>query len=300
MKNRSGWIIGLLFVTHLFALDHAAIAQDDLLSLLEEDESEITYAEAAFKGTRIVNGHSTKLRNKNQLEFLITHRFGPISSGGYELFGLDEANIRLALEYGISDAFEIGLGRSSFEKTYDGFLKWKFLRQKSGAKNSPVSMAWFSSMAVTSLRFEGQDVNFDDRTGYTHQLLIARKFNSAFSFQLNPGFVHLNTVPEIEDDNDILYLGGGFRYKFTPSVALTFEYYYRFNELSSVETYDPIGIGFDIETGGHVFQLVFTNSRPTFEKGFITNTVDNFWDGDIRFGFNISRTFQTGVKKGDW
>ena len=161
-------------------------------------------------------------------------------------------------------------------------------------------MAWFSSMAVTSLRFEGQNVNFDDRTGYTHQLLIGRKFNSALSFQFNPGFVHLNTVPEIEDDNDILYLAGGFRYKFTPSVALTFEYYYRFNELNSIETFDPIGIGFDIETGGHVFQLVFTNSRPTFEKGFITNTVDNFWDGDIRFGLNISRTFQTGVKKGDW
>jgi len=299
MKNKSSWIIGFLLVTLLFTLDHKAKAQDDLLSLLEEDDSEITYAEAAFKGTRIVNGHSTKLRNKNQLEFLITHRFGPISGGGYELFGLDEANIRLALEYGISDAFEIGLGRSSFEKTYDGFVKWKFLRQKSGAEKSPISIAWFSSMAVTSLRFEGQDVNFDDRIGYTHQLLIARKFNSAFSFQLNPGFVHLNTVPEIEDDNDILYLGGGFRYKFTPSVALTFEYYYRFNELTSVETFDPIGIGFDIETGGHVFQLVFTNSRPTFEKGFITNTVDNFWDGDIRFGFNISRTFQTGIRKGD-
>ena len=112
--------------------------------------------------------------------------------------------------------------------------------------------------------------------------------------------VHINTTPTSQDDNDIIYLGGGFRYKLTQSLALTFEYYYRFNEWSSIETYNPIGIGFDIETGGHVFQLVFTNSRPTFEKGFITNTVDNFWEGDIRFGFNISRTFQTGVGKGDW
>jgi len=112
--------------------------------------------------------------------------------------------------------------------------------------------------------------------------------------------VHLNTVPKNTDDNDIIYLGSGLRYKITPSVALTFEYYYRFNELTSIETFNPIGFGFDIETGGHVFQLVFTNSRPTFEKGFITNTVDDFWDGDIRFGFNISRTFQTGVGKNGW
>ncbi len=275
-------------------------AQDDLMDLLEEDDQEINYTIATFKGTRIINGHTTKLRKKNELEFLISHRFGTINSGSYEFFGLDEANIRLALEYGISDVLNIGIGRSSFEKTYDSFIKWKFLRQQSGSKNIPVSMAWFSSIAVTTLRSSTLEIDFNDRIAYTHEILIARKFSSNFSFQLMPGLVHINTTPTSDDNNDIYFLGGGFRYKFTRSVAFTFEYYYRFNPLTSIQTYDAIGVGIDIETGGHVFQLLFTNSNAPFEKGFITQTTDDFWNGDIRFGFNISRTFQLGQKSSSY
>ena len=274
------------------------LGQDDLLSLLEEDEGPV-YASAVFKGTRIVNGHSTKLRKSKELEFLISHRFGPVSGGSYELWGLDEANIRLALEYGISDVVNVGLGRSSFEKTYDVYIKWKFLRQQSGQRNIPVSMAWFSSAAVSTLRTI-PETSTGDRTGYAHQLLISRKFSSAFSFQLMPGLVHLNAVPSNQDPNNIAYLGGAFRIKITRSVAITGEYYYRFDELSSIQTFDPFGIGFDIETGGHVFQLHFTNAQAVFEKGFIATTTDDFWNGDIRFGFNISRTFQLGGGKGSY
>ena len=293
MKNRYVVFAGLLFFSF------PVCAQDDLLDLLDETDESVNYAAATFKGTRIINGHSTKLRKKKVLEFLISHRFGRINNGIYEFFGLDEANIRLALEYGITDVLNIGVGRSSFDKTYDGFVKWKFLRQKTGAQRSPVSMALFSSYAIYSVRAEGQNINFEDRIGYTFELLIARKFNSDFSFQLIPGMVHLNSVPSAEDDNDIYYLGGGLRYKLTRSFALTMEYYYRFNPLTSTETFDVIGFGFEIETGGHVFQLLFTNTLAPFEKGFITETVDDFWDGDIRFGFNISRTFQLG-QKGKW
>ena len=286
-----------VFFALLLFSSFPVFAQDDLLDLLDETDESVNYVIATFKGTRIINGHSTKLRNKKALEFLISHRFGRINNGIYEFFGLDEANIRLALEYGITDVLNIGVGRSSFDKTYDGFVKWKFLRQKTGEQRSPVSMVLFSSYAINSVRSEGQNINFADRIGYTFQLLIARKFNSNFSFQLIPGMVHLNSVPSAEDDNDIYYLGGGLRYKLTRSLALTMEYYHRFNPLTSTETFDLIGIGIDIETGGHVFQLMFTNTNAPFEKGFITETVDDFLDGDIRFGFNISRTFQLGQKR---
>ena len=291
MKNKYVVFAVLLFFSS------PGFAQDDLLDLLDETDESVNYTIATFKGTRIINGHSTKLRKKKVLEFLISHRFGRINNGIYEFFGLDEANIRLALEYGITDVLNIGVGRSSFDKTYDGFVKWKFLRQKTGAQRSPVSMALLSSYAINSVRAEGQNINFEDRIGYTFELLIARKFNSEFSFQLIPGMVHLNSVPSAEDDNDIYYLGGGLRYKLTRSSAITMEYYYRFNPLTSTETFDVIGFGFEIETGGHVFQLLFTNTLAPFEKGFITETVDEFWDGDIRFGFNISRIFQLGQKR---
>lgn len=282
----------------LFFLSLASrLRSQDLMDLLDEDDNSVNYTIATFKGTHIVNGHSSKVRSKGELEVLISHRFGPVSGGAYELFGLDQANTRIALEYGVSDVLELGLGRSTYEKTFDGFVKWKILRQKTGAENSPISLVWFSSIAVTSLKFDEQDVSFADRTGYTNELIIARKFSRAFSFQLVPGLVHINTVPTDEDPNDLPYLGAALRYKITSSVHLTMEYYYRFDEYSSDKTFDPFGIGFDIETGGHVFQLHFTNSRTVFEKGFIAQTFDDFWKGDIRFGFNISRTFQTGVNK---
>lgn len=290
MKNR------LIVFLLLYAIGSPALAQDDLMDLLEEDEEqEVKYITAAFKGTHVINGHSTKTKNKGELDFLIYHRFGPVNSGIQEFFGLDQANMRLGFEYGLSDQLDLGIGRSTYEKTYDGFVKWKFLRQKTGAENFPVNIVWLSSIAIPTIEIN-EPLSTVDRMGFTHQLMISRKFGQNFTFQIMPGMVHLNTVPKTTDDNDIFYIGGAFRYKITRSLALTGEYYYRFNPIESIRTYDVVGFGVDIETGGHVFQLHITNSRPTFEKGFITDTKDDFWDGDIRFGFNISRTFQLGKK----
>ena len=290
MKNR------LIVFLLLYAIGSPALAQDDLMDLLEEDEEqEVKYITAAFKGTHVINGHSTKTKNKGELDFLIYHRFGPVNSGIQEFFGLDQANMRLGFEYGLTDQLDLGIGRSTYEKTYDGFVKWKFLRQKTGAENFPVNIVWLSSIAIPTIEIN-EPLSTADRMGFTHQLMISRKFGQNFTFQIMPGMVHLNTVPKTTDNNDIFYIGGAFRYKITRSLALTGEYYYRFNPIESIRTYDVVGFGVDIETGGHVFQLHFTNSRPTFEKGFITDTKDDFWDGDIRFGFNISRTFQLGKK----
>ncbi len=281
----------MIFVTIL-----PAMAQDDLMDLLDEDdENEVKYVTAAFKGTHIINGHSTKTKNKGELDFLIYHRFGPVNSGIQDLFGLDQANMRMGFEYGITDALDLGIGRSSYEKTYDGYVKWKLFRQKSGAEIFPVTMVLLSSIALPTINIS-EPLSTVDRLGFTYELLISRKFGQIFTFQIMPGMIHLNVVPKTSDDNDIFYIGGAFRYKLSRSIALTGEYYYKFNPIESFQNYDVVGIGVDIETGGHVFQLHFTNSRPTFEKGFITNTTDDFWNGDIRFGFNISRTFQLGKK----
>ena len=284
----------LLFITiPLYSIP--SIAQDDLLDMLGDDEPEVNYIAAAFKGTHIINGHSTKTKSKGELDFLIYHRFGTVNSGIQEFFGLDEANMRLGFEYGLTDLINIGIGRSTYDKTYDGFIKWKFLRQKTGAENSPVSITWISTIAIPTVDIT-DSLSTVERMSFAHQVMISRKFGERLSLQLMPGMVHLNTVPQASDNNDIVYLGAAYRYKLNQSFALTGEYYLQFNPIASVQTYDAIGFGVDIETGGHVFQLHITNSRPTFESGFIVGTVDNFWDGDIRFGFNISRTFQVGKK----
>ena len=287
--------ISLLLCIILFVIDVPSRAQDDLMGLLNDDAEEINYAFAVFKGTHVINGHSTKTKNKGELDFLIYHRFGPVNSGIKEFFGLDQANMRLGFEYGVIDGLNFGIGRSTYEKTYDSYVKWKFVRQKKGAEIFPFSLVWLSSIAIGTNELP-DDIKTIDRIGYTHELLISRKFGSRISLQLIPGMIHLNAVPEMRDSNDVFYLGGAYRIKLNQSFALTGEYYYRFNPLVSIQTYDSFGLGVDIETGGHVFQLHITNARPTYEKGFITDTTDDFWDGDIRFGFNISRTFQTGKK----
>jgi len=222
--------LNLLCIFFCILLSLTCYSQD-LLDLIEESESEgDRYTSATFKGTRLINGHSIKTRKKKELEFIISHRFGTINSGAREFWGLDETNTRLALEYGLTDALNIGLGRSSFQKTFDWFLKYKFLRQRSGEKSMPISAVFFTSMAVTTFETASdREMDFADRTSYTYQLLIARKFSSNFSFQIMPTLIHTNLVTFADDDNDIFSIGAGGRYKITPSVSLNLEYYYQVN-----------------------------------------------------------------------
>ena len=270
-------------------------SQDDLSALLEEESKDEQWdlGSGTFKGTRLINGHSTELRKRGVLELIISHRFGAINSGIGELFGLDDANIRIGLDYSLTDRFAIGLGRSSFQKVYDGFIKYKILSQQAGAKSSPVSVVYFSHMGINSSKWSNPERpnRSTDRYSFTHQLLLARKFNASTSLQLMPSVVHRNLVPTTEEENLIYALGVGGRQKLTKSIALTFEYYYQFNNENDLY-HNSTSFGFDIETGGHVFQLHFTNSNPTFERGFITETTGDFFSGDIHFGFNITRAFQ--------
>jgi len=281
-------IITLCFLVYAMVL----AAQDDLLASLEEEQAdETTWVDATFKGTRLINGHSIETRKKGVMDFMISHRFGTIDGGTYELFGLDQASIRIGLEYAVSDRLYFGIGRSSFEKTYDSFVKYRLFRQSKGKRNFPLSVTWLSSVALKTLKNPDLELSFQDKLAFTNQLLIARKFDNGISLQLMPTWVHRNLIQEEDLNNDVLALGVGGRIKISQRVALCAEYYYQFQDLNE-RTTNAIAIGFDIETGGHVFQLQFTNATSMVPKGFITETTNDFFDGEIHFGFNISRTFQ--------
>jgi hypothetical protein len=281
----------------LFLLIPAGIfAQNDLMSLLgDSTATETNYTTATFKSTRIMNGHSIERMPAGQLDFRISHRFGQLNSGSYNLWGLDQANIHFSLEYGITNWLMIGVGRGTYEKTYDGFAKFSILRQSSGAREMPVSVSLFTSIADNTLKWADlQRTNYySSRLSYVAQLLVARKFNKAFSFQLTPTIVHRNLVATELDPNDIYAMGAGGRLKLSKRISLNAEYYYVVNSKTymSQQIYNPMSLGIDIETGGHVFQIMVTNSLAMIEKGFIGETTGSWGKGDLHLGFNISRVF---------
>lgn len=268
----------------------------DIDSLLDEATGSSTeYAYATFKSTHIVSGQSIERMPEGQLDFRISHRFGELNDGAYNLWGLDQSNIHFGLDYGITDRVQVGIGRGSYEKTFDGSLKFSLLRQSKGEKTMPVSLSYFTSAALNTLKWEGTgELPFWNRFCYVHQLLVARKFNERFSFEVNPTFVHRNMVPTELDQNDLWACGAGVRYKLTKRISINAEYYYvipPLHDYRSTKTYNPLSIGADIETGGHVFQIHLTNSLAMIEKGFIGETTGKWLEGGIHIGFNISRVF---------
>lgn len=271
----------------------AQAQEDDLLSLLNDGNEETSYTIASFKTSRIINLHSLETTAGGVLDVKISHRFGFINGGLYELFGLDGATIRIGADYGITDQFSVGLGRSSFEKTYDGFLKYKFLRQSTGKRNVPISAVLFAGTAIQTLKWSNpeRDYKFANRMTYSAQLILGRKFSEGLSLQLSPTFLHRNLVSTAAEKNDVFALGVGGRIKLSKRVTLNSEYIYVLPDQLAPAYTNSFSIGFDIETGGHVFQLQFTNSTSMIEKGFVGETTGVWGDGDIHFGFNISRVF---------
>ena len=272
----------------------SATAQD-LDSLLDKEvKPQTTVVNATFKSTRIVNGHSIERMKKKQLEFRISHRFDQLNTGAYNLYGLDYGKIHFSLEYGVTDWLEFGVGRGSEDKTFDGFGKISILRQSSGAKTMPFHLSYMASTECISSNVNPLMTTIGSRMSFVQQILIARKFSENFSLQLSPTFIHRNQVPLETDRNDLFALGAGARYKLSKRIALNLEYYYvyRANASALPDVYhNPLGIGIDIETGGHVFQIMLTNSQSMREAGFIGKTTGNWGDGGIHPGFNISRVF---------
>lgn len=278
--------------------DTSEESSEDLMSLLEEDETTATkkkdYTTATFKTTRVINGHSVEMTGKGVLDFRISHRFGEINDGVHEFFGLDNANTRIGFDYGVFNWLTAGVGRSSFDKEYDGFLKARILRQTEDDR-MPVSVTGVLSMSINDLPTPtlpaGQEWHFSNRMYYAHQLLLARKFSPAFSLQLMPTVVHYNLVDSLSEPNTMFALGAGGRLKLSNRISLNAEYYYLLGDKLN-NAHNSLSLGFDIETGGHVFQLMFTNAIAVTERNFIAGQTNSDWaDGGIHFGFNISRVF---------
>ena len=299
MRAKIFFLFGMLYSSQLLGLD-------DLLNMLNhEDAKKITYTQATFKGTRFINGQTVETIAKNHINFWISHRFGALNSGFIDNFlGLDEAKIRLGLEYGISDVWLVGMGRSTIEKTYDFYSKYKVLRQ---SNQMPVTLTVYGSLATNTMPTgyalpSGNIMRYENnlqRQTYMGQILIARKFTDKLSLQIMPTVLHNNKVESVYFDNNLYSLGMGGRYKLTNRLSLSAEYYKNIvdtqNFLKTSGTaypyQDSFSIGFDIETGGHVFQLHFTNSRGMIEKHFISQTTGTWANTDIFYGFNLARTF---------
>ena len=291
MKNK------LLF---LFALTCAifistARGQDELLSMIEQNEKPtIDYTTATFKTTRIVIGQSIELPPKGNLLFLITHHFGAINTGYENLYGLKQATIRLGLEYGLTSWLGFGAGLNTDKNTWDGFLKFKVLRQSKGARKMPITLDLFANTAIYTTKWaDATRTNFfSSRITYACQVMIARKFGNSLSLQITPSYIHKNMVPTTADKNDIFTIGAGGRIKLSQRVSVNAEYHYLFKgQVVSTQAYNSFSLGVDIETGGHVFQVFLTNSYGEYEQTFLTDTRGKWSNGDIFLGFNISRMF---------
>ncbi|MBL7781561.1 MAG: hypothetical protein JNM22_10125 [Saprospiraceae bacterium] len=301
MKRIFTILLALLFTTS------GLLAQDDLLSMLGEEKT-TDYATASFKTNRIINGHSIENTAPGVLDFKISHRFGPLRQGVYDIFGLDGASIRIGFDYGITDRLMVGVGRNSNEKIFDGFFKYRILRQSTGKRNMPVSLSYLIDGQIKTIKFSDteRDNKFTSRLFYTHQLLLARKFSKSLTLQVMPTLVHRNLVPTKDDKNDVLALGVGGRVKLTKRVALNAEYYYVPEGQMTTNYANALSVGVDIETGGHVFQLHFSNTNDMTYKGFITETQEDWFFKNsegrmlsgIRFGFNVSRVFTVKKPRG--
>ena len=299
--------ITLLLSICLGLLTMPVIAQTDTTDLMSQLEKEVSddnknntnYTTATFKSTRLIDGHTVENVGKGVLDFRISHRFGKVNGGGYDLFGLDNATMRMSFDYGITNRFMVGIGRSTFEKTYDAFFKVKLLRQSTGEKRMPLTVSYVPTVALKTLKSldTSRKNYFSSRLFFTHQLIIARKFSEKTSLQLMPTYSHRNLVTLASEPNDLIAIGIGGRQKITRRVSLNAEYYYQLPDFKLEGTTNALSVGVDIETGGHVFQLHFTNSQGMSERTFITETRGKWGKGDIYFGFNISRVFTIGKRE---
>ena len=284
--------IVLLIIAVVF-FSFQSIAQDDDMMNLLDDAPATEFASATYKSTHVIIGQSIESPAKGTMLLNIQHHFGPVNSGFYNFFGFDQAVTRLGLSYGITDWLSIGLGRTTQNKTWDGSLKIKLLRQSSGARIMPVAVSYYGNVGINTLErtnFTRPDY-FSSRLSFVNQLIIARKFSSRLSLQLIPSLIHRNLVETKQDDNDVYSLGAAGRIKLSNRMSFNFEYHYILSKQTASQYYNSLSFGVDIETGGHVFQLFLTNSAGINEQYFIPYTDGSWLKGDIRIGFNIVRTF---------
>lgn len=252
------------------------------------------YNKQTFKSSRVVIGQSVETTPNGDLTLLVSHHFGAVNTGFYEFFGLDQASTRLGVEYGINNFMSAGIGRSTYNKTFDGYLKFRALKQSKGKKNMPLSMSVFGNIAVNTLKLSDpkQKDYFNARLSYCTELILARQFGKLFSLQIAPTYIHKNLVETPEDHNDLFSIGTGVSFRISDKISLNGEYHYLLpNQVNSSTPVNSLSFDCDIKVGQHIFQLFFTNSQGNFEEAFITETTGKWADGYIYFGFNIHRYF---------
>lgn len=272
----------------------SAAAQDNTDSLLNAgDRPKKEYVDNAFKSTRVIMGQSVEMLEAGVLDFRILHRFGNIKGGLKEMFGLDQATMRMSFDYGLTKNITIGVGRSTLKKELDASVKYRVIQQSRGEKSFPASIVLVAGITCNTTEWSDPTRKnfFTSRLSYFYQLLAGRKFSDHFTFQLSPTFVHRNFVEFDTDKNDLVAIGIGSRYKFSRRMALIVDAFPIVYGARSDFNQMPLSVGLDIETGGHVFQLHFSNARGMNEKAFIAETNQKWGKGEVQFGFNLSRVF---------
>jgi len=272
---------------------------DDLMK--KESEPESTIVTGTFKGTHLVHGHSIESPAKGVLQSVFSHRFGTLEDAAYTFLGMNQASIRFGFDYGITDRIAAGIGRSSGlggttpPPTYDGYIKYRVLSQAGGERKIPLSISALLASAVDTEQWanDGSAHKASDRRSYVVQILIARKFTERFSLQLMPTYLRRNLVAQADQNKNLPSIGAGGRLKLSKRSALTFEYYANRPSSLGSNFYNPIAIGYDIDTGGHIFQIMLTNSMGLIESQFLGQTATNFFQGPrgMRIGFTFSRVF---------
>ena len=294
--------ITLLLLILAFSLQMNA-QDDDLLKLVDSSKPATKeLVSRGFKSSRVINGHSMEMIPKGNMDVRILHRFGLVNTGANNLWGLDQATMRFGFDFGLLRNLTIGVGRSTTNKEWDGFIKYRPVQQSKGPGSFPISIVGVAGMTYSTMPWSDPDrENYtSSRIGYYGLIIFGRKFNEYLTLQVSPTMVHRNLVPLATDENDAYAVGLGGRLKLSRRVAFVLDYHYIISGVDKNIYTNPLSIGVDIETGGHVFQLHFSNSQGLNEKAFITNTTDKWGEGEIRFGFNLSRMFVINKKvKGD-
>lgn len=263
-------------------------AQDDLLTELDSTWTEPNYATATFKGLQIVTLQSTKIPAAKEFYFVVSHRFGSVKGGISEFFGLDMATTKLGGVYGITNWLSVSASRHTMLKVYEASVKYRLARQ---SDTFPVDIIGYNTADINTF-LEEEDypkLEFSDRLTYITQLLISRKVTDKLSFEIVPSYIHKNLYDPTQENNDQFSLGAGGRMKLSKRLSLNMEYVYNVDNPGYYV--NPLSLGLDIETGGHVFQLLFTNSQAMTESGYITNAAGDWGNGDFYFGFNLYRVF---------
>jgi hypothetical protein len=250
-----------------------------------------------FRDTRVVNGQSVRTNEEGVMKFIITHRFGTLNSGKNNLFGLDEAKMRIGLDYGITNNLTIGAGRGNYKDNIDMFVKWNLLEQST---KSPIAVTGLFSTSIKTDPFKialQPVVTGKHRFVYATQVMVARKFSDNISLQITPTYLHRNLVDSTQGTNGVFGLGFAGRRKISKKLTILSEYYLSSKSQVGDSKKNVFSVGVEFDSKGHAFQLMLTNTQGMTERFYLGDTESDWLDGDIHLGFNVTRDFKVKGRK---